>query len=75
MNCIKEYFKCYILGRRYVYGTCCTRKARKHVIRGYVEFLLWEKGDQKYLDGVGHTKDQWINFHESNWRLFEEDSK
>lgn len=54
----------------YSYGTCNGRYARKHNIQGNVQFILWKKGDQSYVDGIGHTEDVWVDFHSSWWGGF-----
>ena len=46
------------------YGTCNDRPARKHKIKGNVQFILWNKGEQ------GHSEDFWINFDSSYWDSF-----
>ena len=46
------------------YGTCHNRQARKHKLKGNVQFVLWEKGKQ------GHKKDYWHNFDSSWWVQF-----
>jgi hypothetical protein len=51
----------------YVYGTLNGRVARKHINNGNVQFVLWKKGDQKHIDGIGHTEDKWVNFDSSWW--------
>lgn len=55
----------------FVYGTCKGRYARKHKRKGNVQFILWKKGDQKYVDGIGHTEDKWHDFDSSWWSGFE----
>jgi hypothetical protein len=50
----------------WVYGTCCGRPARKHVIDGNVQFVLWKAGEQ------GFKEDHWVNFDSSWWGLFKE---
>jgi hypothetical protein len=55
----------------YSYGICNGRYARRHNKDGNVQFILWKKGDQKYVDGIGHTKDKWHNFDSSWWNGFE----
>ena len=47
------------------YGTCSNRQARKHKLKGNVQFVLWKKGEQ------GHKKDYWHNFDSSWWSQFE----
>ncbi len=46
------------------YGTCNDRPARKHKIKGNVQFVLWKAGEQ------GHKKDYWHNFDSSWWVQF-----
>lgn len=52
------------------YGICNGVKARRHKINKNVQFIIWKKGDQKYVDGIGHTEDKWINFDSSWWNDF-----
>jgi len=52
------------------YGICNGTPARKHKIKKNVQFVLWKKGDQKYVDGIGHTEDKWVNFDSSWWDGF-----
>lgn len=54
----------------YEYGICNGRKARRHIIKKNVQFILFYKGDQKYVDGIGHKKDKWVNFDSSWWDGF-----
>lgn len=66
-------FKWFLFGVRvsaYFYGTCNNRYARKHKRHGNVQFILWKKGDQKYINGVGHTDDVWVDFDKSWWDSF-----
>ncbi len=51
-------------------GTCNGLVARKNLKTGHVQFKLWSKGDQKYIDGIGHTEDKWVNFDPSWWDSF-----
>ena len=55
----------------YFYGTCNGMYARKHKREGNVQFIIWKKGDQKYIDGVGHVEEKWHNFDSSWWSGFE----
>lgn len=52
------------------YGTCNNRVARRHKVNKNVQFVLWEKGEQKEVDGIGHTEDKWVNFDSSWWGGF-----
>lgn len=52
------------------YGICNGREARRHKIKRNVQFKLWKKGDQKYVDGIGHLEDKWQNFDETWWDNF-----
>lgn len=54
----------------YKFGTCGGVIARKHTINGNVQFVLWKKGDQKEIDGIGHTNDKWVDFDRSWWSSF-----
>ena len=51
-----------IMGALWIYGICKGRHSRKNKITGDVQFILWKKGDQKEVDGIGHLKDKWHNF-------------
>jgi hypothetical protein len=55
------------------YGTCAGKKARRHTGNGNVQFVLWRKGDQKEVDGIGHFEDKWVDFDRSWWSLFVSD--
>ena len=46
------------------YGTCRNRVARRHRIKGNVQFVLWKAGEH------GHTKDYWYNFDSYWWSHF-----
>lgn len=46
----------------WVYGVLNNIRARKHRITGQAQFVLWKKGDQKEVDGIGHLEDKWHNF-------------
>lgn len=52
------------------YGTCNGTYARKHKVNKNVQFIIFKKGDQKYVDGIGHTEDKWVNFDRSWWGCF-----
>lgn len=54
----------------WIYGTCNNMQARKHKIKGNVQFIMFKIGDQKYVDGVGHLKNRWIDFDSSWWGGF-----
>lgn len=57
---------------KYEYGICNGMYARKHRVNLNVQFILWKKGDQKDVDGIGHTEDKWIDFEKTHWNSFEE---
>ena len=46
------------------YGTCHYREARKHKLKGNVQFVLWKKGEH------GHKNNFWHNFDHSWWVQF-----
>ena len=48
----------------WTYGTCNNMPARKHKIKGNVQFILWKTGEQ------GHKEDYWINFDSSHYSNF-----
>lgn len=52
------------------YGRCNGSKARRHKKNGNVQFILWPKGSQKEVDGVGHLEDKWFDFDRSHWPNF-----
>jgi hypothetical protein len=52
------------------YGHIRSTPARRHKLNGNVQFILWHKGDQKNVDGIGHTEDKWIDFEKSWWNMF-----
>ena len=52
------------------YGTCNGRYARRHKVNKNVQFIIFKKGDQRYVDGIGHTEDKWVNFDSSWWDGF-----
>ena len=52
------------------YGILNQRNARRCKLKGNVQFVLWRKGDQKYVDGIGHTHDVWVDFDSSWWNDF-----
>ena len=37
---------------------------------GIMQFIIFKKGDQKYVDGIGHTEDKLVNFDSSWWGCF-----
>lgn len=45
-------------------GTTIKQKARRHKIKGNVQFILWKAGEQ------GHQEDYWHNFNETHWKNF-----
>lgn len=52
------------------YGICNGTHARRHRFKKNVQFIIFKKGDQKYVDGIGHTEDKWVNFDSSWWDGF-----
>ena len=46
------------------------RPTRRHKIKGNVQILYWKKGEQSYVDGIGHKEDVWLNLHKSWWNFF-----
>jgi hypothetical protein len=54
----------------YEYGECNGCFARRHTNDKNVQFILWKKADQKYVDGIGHTEDKCVNFDSSWWNNF-----
>ena len=52
------------------YGTCNGAYARRHKVNKNVQFIIFKKGDQKYVDGIGHKEDKWVNFDSSWWSVF-----
>lgn len=66
-------FKWILLGVRvcdWEYGYVGARNARKHKKNGNVQFVLWRVGDQKEVDGIGHTEEKWHDFDKSWWNQF-----
>lgn len=63
-------FGFYITKDPWQYGFVDGKHARKHRGSGHVQFILWRKGDQKEVDGIGHKKDVWQDFDSSWWGLF-----
>jgi hypothetical protein len=59
-----------ICGDIWEYGTCGGGPARRHKKRKNVQFILWKKGDQNNIDGIGHLEDKWVNFDKSWWNEF-----
>lgn len=57
------------------YGTVNGDKARRHKKEGSVQHIIWKKGDQQHVDGVGHIEDKWLNTHRSWWDMFIPDSE
>lgn len=49
------------------YGICNGRQARRHKVNNNVQFILFKKGDQKDVDGIGHIEDKWVDFDSSWW--------
>ena len=52
------------------YGTCNNFPARRHKFNKNVQFIIFKKGDQNYVDGIGHKEDKWVNFDISWWDGF-----
>lgn len=52
------------------YGTCNGSYARRHKVNKNVQFIIFKKGDQKYVNGIGHTHDKWVDFDSSWWDNF-----
>lgn len=46
------------------------RYARRHKKKGNVQFIIFHKGDQKNVDGVGHLSHKWINADSTWWGDF-----
>jgi hypothetical protein len=85
MNWIKSFFKKNPL---WIEGTCSTvnknkpDKARKHRIKGNVQFILWPKGKfvegycvcpetgLDFPNGYTYTKDYWHDYNEYWWPNF-----
>jgi hypothetical protein len=62
---LSSYFLWVIFGKNktpFLYGYCDGVFARKDLRNGNIQFILWKKGDQKEVDGVGHKKNVWVNF-------------
>lgn len=59
-------------GSYWIYGTCNGNRARKHKKEGNVQFIIWNEGDQSYVDGIGHTSNKWVNFDSSWWCGFKQ---
>jgi hypothetical protein len=64
------FFKANVSFSLWEFGICNQRPARRHKKNRNVQFILWRVGDQKYVDGVGHTEDKWVNFDSSWWDGF-----
>lgn len=56
---------------KWIYGELNDQVSRKNKDTGEVQFLLWKKGDQKHVDGIGHLENKWIAFDSSHWPFFE----
>jgi len=65
-----NWIKAQILYRDWEYGICNGKYGRRHKFNKNVQFIIFKKGDQKYIDGIGHTEDKWINFDSSWWDRF-----
>ena len=61
MNFIKNLFKKKPI---WVYGYCKKSKARKHRIKGNVQFIMWKAGEQ------GHVEDFWLDMNDWWWPCF-----
>lgn len=64
------FFKIDVSFSLWEYGTCNGTYARRHKVNKSVQFIIFKKGDQKYVDGIGHTEDKWVNFDSSWWGCF-----
>lgn len=61
-------------GTSWEYGYVDDIPARRHIKKANVQFVLWKRGDQKYVDGVGHMEDKWHDFDKSWWPKFVPDN-
>lgn len=52
------------------YGKLNNLYARRHKKKGNVQFIIFHKGDQKYVDGIGHKSHKWIDFNSTWWKNF-----
>lgn len=59
----------------WLYGFCGEQFARKHKQLGNVQFVLWYVGDQKKVDGIGHTSNKWVDFDSTWWPQFQPTGK
>jgi hypothetical protein len=57
------------------YGTCYNYPARKNKLFGNVQYLLFKKGDLKYIDNIGHPKNVWRDFDKGMWGEFKKTIK
>lgn len=64
-----------VVSAQWIYGTCKNSEARKHITKGNVQFIIFNKGEQAYVDGVGHTEDKWVDFDKSWWPQFVPDNE
>lgn len=57
---------------KYIYGYDMTNNQvlRMNTRTSAVEFILWEKGDQKNVDGIGHKENVWHEMNRSHWIKF-----
>ena len=59
-----KWFLCGVGISVWIYGTCHDREARKHKLKGNVQFVLWKKGEHGYKNAF------WHNFEHSWWVQF-----
>lgn len=64
-----------IVKAEFIYGTCNNTQARKHITNGNVQFIIFKKGEQAYVNGIGHSEDSWVDCHESWWPDFTPDGQ
>lgn len=62
MNNLKDIF--------WQYGKCYNYPARRNKLFGNVQYLLFKKGDLKYIDNIGHPKNVWRDFDKGMWGEF-----
>ena len=51
-------------------GKCYNYPARRNKLFGNVQYLLFKKGDLKYIDNIGHPKNVWRVFDKGMWGEF-----
>lgn len=69
-NALANAFISRVRERNWEYGYVGAKNARRHKKNGNVQFVLWRVGDQKEVDGIGHTSEKWVNFDKSWWVQF-----